>query len=71
MVEYNEMTENVMDENKDLLEKWLTFWLDGQLYGSAIVHVEQIVSMMPITEVPEYPHYAKGVISIRGTIIAD
>lgn len=69
MVEYNEMTENVMDENKDLLEKWLTFWLDGQLYGSAIVHVEQIVSMMPITEVPEYPYYAKGVISIRGTII--
>ena len=69
MVEYSTTTENVMDENKDLLEKWLTFWLDGQLYGSAIVHVEQIVSMMPITEVPEYPHYAKGVISIRGTII--
>ena len=46
---------NVMDENKDLLEKWLTFWLDGQLYGSSIIHVEQIVSMVPITEVPEYP----------------
>ena len=70
MVEYSTTAaENVMDENKDLLEKWLTFWLDGQLYGSAIVHVEQIVSMMPITEVPEYPYYAKGVISIRGTII--
>ena len=55
--------------NPDLDFKWLTFWLDGQLFGSSIAHVEQIVSMMPITEVPEYPHYAKGIINIRGSII--
>lgn len=55
--------------NPDLENKWLTFWLDGQLYGSSIVHVEQIVSMMPITEVPEYPCYAKGIINIRGSIV--
>lgn len=58
-----------MQENPDLDGKWLTFWLDNQLYGSSIVHVEQIVSMMPITEVPEYPHYAKGIINIRGDIV--
>ena len=69
MAEYSTAVENVMDENRDLLEKWLTFCLDGQLYGSSIVHVEQIVSMMPITEVPEYPPYAKGVINIRGAIV--
>lgn len=59
----------VEETNPDLEVKWLTFWLDGQLYGSSIVHVEQIVSMMPITEVPEYPRYAKGIINIRGSII--
>lgn len=59
----------VAENNPDMEGKWLTFWLDGQLFGSSIVHVEQIVSMMPITEVPEYPHYAKGVINIRGSII--
>lgn len=58
-----------LENNPELMEKWLTFWLDGQLYGASIVHVEQILSMMPITEVPEYPHYAKGVINIRGAII--
>ena len=58
-----------MQVNPDLDGKWLTFWLDDQLYGSSIVHVEQIVSMMPITEVPEYPHYAKGIINIRGDIV--
>ena len=57
------------ENNPDMEGKWLTFWLDGQLFGSSIVHVEQIVSMMPITEVPEYPYYAKGVINIRGSII--
>ena len=59
----------VAEHNPDLESKWLTFWLDGQLFGSSILHVEQIVSMMPITEVPEYPHYAKGIINIRGTIV--
>ena len=58
-----------LEKNPDLEGKWLTFWLDGQLFGSSIEHVEQIVSIMPITEVPEYPHYAKGIINIRGSII--
>lgn len=67
MEEVRAMTEQEL--NPELTGKWLTFWLDGQLFGSSIVHVEQILSMMPITEVPEYPHYAKGIINIRGTIV--
>ena len=50
-------------------KKWLTFRLDGQLYGASIVHTEQIISMMPVTVMPEYPAYAKGVIDLRGTIV--
>ncbi len=49
--------------------KWLTFWMDKQLFGVSIANVEQIVSMQPITEVPEYPSYSKGVINMRGSII--
>ena len=55
--------------DRDLLDKWLTFWLDGQLYGASVVYVEGIISMMPITTVPEYPNYAKGIINLRGSII--
>ena len=65
----NTVEQSVMENNPDLETKWLTFWLDGQLFGSSILHVEQILSMMPITEVPEYPHYSKGIISIRGAIV--
>lgn len=71
MEELNVTTNPEIDEmnNPELDSKWLTFWLDGQLFGSSIAHVEQILSMMPITEVPEYPHYAKGIINIRGSIV--
>ena len=64
-----ELKTNTVENNLEMEGKWLTFWLDGQLFASSIGHVEQIVSMMPITEVPEYPYYMKGIINIRGSII--
>ena len=57
------------ESEQEPIQKWLTFRLDGQLYGASIIHTEQILSMMPVTAVPEYPAYAKGVIDLRGTII--
>ena len=57
------------ENNKELEEKWLTFWLDGQLFAASIANVEQIVSMQPITQIPESPSHAKGVFNLRGNII--
>ena len=57
------------DSEQEPINKWLTFRLDGQLYGASIIHTEQILSMLPVTTVPEYPSYAKGVIDLRGTIV--
>ena len=68
--------EDVMKESIPISEgvteldnQLLTFRLERQLYGVSIGHVEQIISMQPITEIPEYPVYAKGVVSLRGNII--
>lgn len=63
----NELDQAVVLE--EVQEKWLTFWLAGQLFGVSIVNAEQIVSMQPITEVPESPAYMKGIINLRGNII--
>lgn len=49
--------------------KYLTFWTAQQLFGVSIADVVQIVGMQDITEVPEYPGYAKGIINLRGSII--
>lgn len=56
-------------DNDEMKGKYLTFWTDGQLFGVPIKDVVQIVGMQKITEIPEYPFYAKGIINLRGTIV--
>lgn len=63
---------NFLDSNLDedtLLNKYLTFYTDSQLFGISIADVVQIVGIQEITAVPEFPSYAKGVINLRGIII--
>lgn len=49
--------------------KYLTFFTDQQLYGVPIADVVQIIGIQTITQVPEFPSYAKGIINLRGSII--
>jgi purine-binding chemotaxis protein CheW len=50
--------------------KFLTFQLDSEVYGVEVRFVKEIVSILPITALPQSPAYVKGVISLRGLIIA-
>lgn len=57
---------------KSLVEKggkYLTFTLAGEDYGIGILKVKEIIGMMPITPVPQTPHFVKGVINLRGKVI--
>lgn len=49
--------------------KYLTFSLDREEYGIGILKVKEIIGMMPITLIPQTPHYVKGVINLRGKVI--
>ena len=49
--------------------KYLTFSLAGEEYGIGILKIREIIGMMPITSVPESPHFVKGVINLRGKVI--
>ncbi|MDD3430042.1 MAG: chemotaxis protein CheW [Oscillospiraceae bacterium] len=49
--------------------RYLTFWTQSQLFGIPIADVVQIVGMQPITSIPEFPVFAKGVMNLRGSII--
>ena len=66
-------TEKLMNEEAALSEelgsKYLTYFTDGQLFGIPIADVVQIIGMQKITEIPEFPEYAKGIINLRGEII--
>ncbi len=49
--------------------KYLTFSVDKEIFGLDIRHVDDIIGIQDITQVPEQPDYIKGIINLRGKII--
>jgi hypothetical protein len=50
--------------------KYLTFALGKEEYGLEILKVREIIGYMDITAVPRTPPYVKGVVNLRGQVIA-
>lgn len=50
--------------------KYLTFALGKEEYGLEILKVREIIGFMDITAVPRTPPYVRGVINLRGQVIA-
>ncbi|OQA08957.1 MAG: Chemotaxis protein CheW [Firmicutes bacterium ADurb.Bin373] len=66
----NDLLEDEYEEDEDTQEdKFLTFVLNREEYGIEIRHVTEIIGIQNITEVPDMPHYIKGVINLRGKVI--
>jgi purine-binding chemotaxis protein CheW len=53
---------------KPLEGKFLTFVLGEEEYGLDAHKVESILSIQPITPMPNTPHYFKGVTTVRGQV---
>ncbi|MDD2384393.1 MAG: chemotaxis protein CheW [Sulfurospirillaceae bacterium] len=49
--------------------RFLTFYLDEEIYGVDIFDVKEIIAMMKTTPVPKTPPFIKGVMNLRGNII--
>lgn len=49
--------------------RFLTFYLQEEIYGVNIFDVKEIIAMMKTTPVPKTPHFIKGVMNLRGNII--
>lgn len=54
---------------QDLAGKYLTFQLDSEIYGLAILNVQEIIGIMAVTRVPRTPDFIRGVINLRGRVI--
>ncbi len=55
---------NVSDE-----KQYIIFTLNNEFYGIDIIHINTIIMMPEITDVPLSADYIKGMISLRGHII--
>ncbi|MFA5479902.1 MAG: chemotaxis protein CheW [Candidatus Muiribacteriota bacterium] len=50
-------------------EKYLTFFLEDEVYGLPILRVQEIIGMMKVTHFPKAPEFVRGVINLRGKVI--
>ncbi|WP_066683614.1 chemotaxis protein CheW [Christensenella intestinihominis] len=60
---------SALESGQGELEKYLTFFINGQCCGLPISLVMEIIGVQKIAEVPEFPIYAKGIINLRGLIV--
>jgi purine-binding chemotaxis protein CheW len=60
--------ENNLSETHGTLQL-VSFQLDKELYGIEITKVREIILITEITRIPQTPHYVKGLINLRSTVI--
>ena len=65
------MTTAIAPSASDVMRggKYLTFFLGDEEYGVAIMKVQEIIGLQPITRVPRTPAFMRGVINLRGKVI--
>lgn len=63
--------QDVLDEfEEDAQENmYLSFSLNQEEYGIDIRHVNEVVGLKKITQVPDMPEFVRGVINLRGQLI--
>ncbi|MCP4639166.1 MAG: purine-binding chemotaxis protein CheW [bacterium] len=57
------------DALADLAGKFLTFSLGDEVYGVEIQKVQEIIGIMPVTQIPKTPAHVRGVVNLRGKVI--
>ncbi|MGG7567580.1 chemotaxis protein CheW [Rhodovulum sp. DZ06] len=50
-------------------KQYVTFMVGDRAYGVDIVQVREIKQWSPTTGLPNQPHYTRGVLNLRGTIV--
>lgn len=62
------MSEDVKIESADA-KQFVTFAVGERLYGVEITAVREIKQWSPTTALPNQPHFTRGVLNLRGTIV--
>ena len=65
-VQLAELVEETLDET---VGKYLIFMIGDEEYGIEISYITEIIGIQAITPIPEMPHYMKGIINLRGTVV--
>ncbi len=58
--------EKVVD---DPILQWVTFLLEGEVYGINVMQVQEVLRYSEIAPVPGAPTYVLGIINLRGNVV--
>ncbi|PLX72189.1 MAG: chemotaxis protein CheW [Desulfuromonas sp.] len=58
-----------MSEIESISTQYVTFSLAGELFGVEVNRTREILSLIPVTSVPQTPDYMLGVINLRGQVV--
>lgn len=64
-----EISTDIEEQSSDETEQYLTFILNGNVYGLEILNIKEIIEYGEITEVPMTPEFISGVINLRGSVV--
>lgn len=71
MSQKDEMKDTEQAEKRVMADQsqFLSFTLGTEEYGVDILRVQEIRSWEPVSRIPNVPHYEKGVVNLRGSIV--
>lgn len=59
----------VAEGGNDPIIQWVTFRLDGEIYGIKVMQVQEVLRVTEIAPVPGSPDYVMGIINLRGNVV--
>jgi purine-binding chemotaxis protein CheW len=59
----------VAESENDPVIQWVTFRLDGEIYGIKVMQVQEVLRVSEIAPVPGSPDYVMGIINLRGNVV--
>lgn len=63
------MANTEVDNSDDPILQWVTFLLDGEIYGINVMQVQEVLRYTEIAPVPGAPDYVLGIINLRGNVV--
>jgi purine-binding chemotaxis protein CheW len=57
------------ETNANSSQQYVTFSLGEELFGVEVTRTREILSLTPVTKVPQTPDYLLGVINLRGQVV--
>ncbi len=68
-MDFDDLTTTDANSLNQVLEQYLTFEIDGEVYGIDILKIREIKGWEGVRDVPNTPDFMKGVINLRGIMV--